>query len=456
MPDLLIETDKFIKNCELLTPGQKVLCAVSGGVDSMVLWNVLKELGYEVALAHVNYQLRGAESDSDEELVKREGENAGVPVFSIRADVFEVMDRHKESLQMAARRIRYDYFWTLMSAEGYWACATAHHADDQTETILMSMLRGAGFPLVKGIPVERGEIVRPLLWANGKHIEEWAEIRGIPWREDRTNSETHYLRNKIRHQVIPALEEIHPNAAARLRDFYFRYTQQIEVLRDLLVVQNCDFFKRGEGYVKIETDALRKNRGEGETEELIRMLLDDFGMPGGELPQVLELLDSETGKYFAGKNNMTVRTRDGIETRRRYPMWELDWSVQFNSLDEMLGTHYFGPGRWELSISEESGENWSPGASQDAFWMDADAMRFPVTVRKWRHGDRMQPLGMRGSRKLSDIFVDEKWSYFDKMECVVFEDAREIICLSGFRISDSVKINADTTRLVKVSPAGNK
>ena len=448
MPNLAEKVQKFIHRENLIPEGGKVLCAVSGGPDSVAMLHILKELGYECGIAHVNYGLR-PEADEEEEFVRRLGEEWGIKVLVYDAAKLIQAKMKHFSLQESARTLRYHFFGGLIRKEGYKVCTTAHHKEDQAETLLMNLLRGKSSQVMKGIPQKWIHFVRPLLETSKDEIWEYIERHQLEYRLDTSNKENKYLRNQVRNLVIPELRKINPRAIdqligkAELADAYHRFflAQYRERVDEFVE------FQTGRAVFRIEEAA--RVLGNDFVGLGLTQLLESKGLRGHEIDQCLKLLDSASGKYINASMAKVIREREAIVVSA-YPsldnpefepclIYESDllqdsfgfWGVHFAQLERVAGSEI----------------NKGPHEHR----MDLKSLRFPLTLRRWEQGDRMQPLGMTGTKKLSDIFIDEKWEEYQKNKAFVLVDQEQIICLLGFRIAESVKITAETTEVLKIS-----
>jgi len=425
MKSLPENVSAFIQQHRLISKGDKVLVAISGGADSVCLAWVLQKLGVEIGLAHVNYHLRAEDADGDEAFVRQLATNWQLPLHVHHADPSQKDETL--STQVWAREARYGFFERLMDAEGYACCALAHHADDHTETLLLSLMRGGLPVLLQGIPLKRDRYIRPLLAVSRAEIEAALEQVEMDFRTDASNHSLTYLRNRIRHQVIPAMRTIHPEISAHVRKRADWYTLQYALIEKVLAP-----------YLK-ETHHLPFSRFSQQVGETYLPLLavqwaHGLGIRGGLLEEVERLVQSETGKYVQAKGGKVVRTREGFE----WVPGEANLLVSFFIAEADSGKIF-------QMLSQRA--EWIATATEpyqfgrkSHLYVDREQLFFPLHVRTWREGDRMQPMGMKGFKKLSDIFIDEKYSPTQKASALVIEDQKGIIALSGFRIAERVKI----------------
>jgi tRNA(Ile)-lysidine synthase len=429
---------QFIARHNLLPPEASVLVACSGGSDSVALALSLRLLGYRIALAHINYGLRGDESDGDETFVQRLAADWAVPFFVKKADPIQLKES-TDSLQAAARTLRYDFFEATMKAEGYTYCATGHQADDQAETSLLSLLRGAGPAIMHGIPVKRGPYVRPLLATSREEILEWLASQAQPFCSDKSNESDVYLRNRIRHGVLPAMRSVHPAAAKRIRDQQERYDQERSFVEDLLKP-----YREAAADSTLNWNSFVESYGEDHLPVLLRSVLADWGITGPAADEVMDLRHHHPGKGIDTGVGRVVRTREGISLRVNIQQLQQEISIGDPA---SFGTYNFGKRKVEIGFCKREEVVFG---KKNIHFLDADKLVFPLSIRQWQQGDRMQPLGMTGSKLLSDIFIDERFSKEEKTQAIIVEDALGIVCLSGFRIANRVKVQPESKQLIKL------
>ena len=315
---MLAAFQKFIRENELVSAGSKVLLAVSGGLDSVVMLDLFHRSGFPVAVAHVNFQLRGEESDGDEAFVRSLAEKYGVRCFIKRADTLQFADENKLSIQEAAREIRYQWFEELCGQEGFEQVAVAHNADDQVETFFINLLRGSGVAGLKGMPVKRGLIIRPLLFAGRKEIERYAKEQKLPFREDSSNLLDKYLRNKIRHHLLPELEKIKKDYRRALGKSIRYLTEDNRLLEFFVGEKQKELFQTEGDVIKIPVKALQDFP---DTRALLFYLLKDSGFNREITDAVYEALQkAETGKIFHSAEYRLLTDRDFLILKKRQPI----------------------------------------------------------------------------------------------------------------------------------------
>lgn len=410
------------------------LVACSGGPDSVALADALRELGHSIALAHVNYGLRGADSEADARFVASLAQRWQAPFYLKTVDFAH--HETSSSTQMRAREIRYDFFEDLMDTHGYPLCTTGHQADDQAETLLLSLLRSQEAALWHGIPPRRDRYLRPLIHCTRTEVMAHLQKRGLSYRVDGSNAQADYLRNQVRLHVLPALAPLHPDAGTQLRSRYEWYQQQHRFLQAMLAE-----------YLAADTTALDwqpfvARFGQSHLPLLVAEALARWGLSGNWQQQAIRLIDSEVGHYLDTPYGRLWRTRSGLALQsasdtpapRTVPRAELPQDLTWGPWRVQLGCPWTEPPVF---------------GRENEFYLDADRVEWPLTLRPWQQGDRMQPLGLRGSKLLSDIFVDEKYPPQAKARALVLADQQGAIALSGFRIADRVKITVRTQSVLR-------
>ncbi|MDR2882431.1 MAG: tRNA lysidine(34) synthetase TilS [Alistipes sp.] len=446
-------TDRFIQYTQendLLNPGDRVLLAVSGGVDSMVMLSLFAGVasaghGWPVGVAHCNFGLRGDEGDEDTELVKAQAARFGVECYTRNFDTIAETERTGESIQMAARRLRYDWFGELCRDHGYTAVAIAHQADDSVETFFINLFRGTGLRGLTGISPVRGRVVRPLLFATRRELAEYAHANDISYREDSSNRSTKYLRNKIRLGLIPRLREISPRFGETMR-------------------RNVDRLTQTQGFIDAAIGRIRDEvvRQEGST-AVIELFRIEAAFPAGFV--IYELLSSGWGFKGDAIDGITASLERGDTGRRFYSRDH----VAFTDRGRILIEPIAGDDPCEVTIDESRTRAHAGNAvyyfqrididqidtltvPDTTALIDADRLLWPLTLRRWREGDRFVPLGMEGSKKVSDYLIDAKVSLPEKgRQFVLVNSGGEIVWIAGRRLDDRYKITPKTENVLKIT-----
>lgn len=445
-------------------PSGKMLLAVSGGMDSMCLADiVLKVYGAEsFAMAHCNFHLRGEESDGDQALVAGWAQEHGILLHCIDFETEAYAASNGISIEMAARELRYGWFDRLCKEHGYSALVVAHHADDNAETLVLNMLRGAGLKGMSGmkelssLPYGSAPLLRPLLRFTRKQIEGHVFANKVPYRNDSTNASVEYRRNSIRHEVFPVFEKMNPSYVRTLN-------REMGYMSDAesIVSQWCR--EKAAKACMYDRDGCRINIADlmsvPQWRSVLYFILDPFGFNQSVLESIESLLESDrtvSGKSFASKEYVLNTERGDLVVKKVLP------GVEVNSFEVVrcAGT-YNVCGRRVLVEETE----WTPGMQvkqpEGTVIMDASVLKFPFVLRGWRNGDWMIPLGMRGKKKLSDLFTDLKYERCEKDSAVIavdctagMADEQHVAAVAGVRVDDRYKVTDATGQIIKISIIG--
>ena len=441
---LLEEFDKYISDNQLFTHEDKVLLTVSGGVDSMVLMALTAAAGYRFGVAHCNFQLRGAESDEDELLVEREARRYGAEFYNIRFDTEAEMERTGESMEMAARRLRYAWFAELCNEHGYSVIAIAHHVNDSIETFFINMLRGTGLRGLTGITTRADRVVRPLMFATRKEIHDYAVAHHIPFREDSSNRSTKYLRNKVRLGVVPMLKDINPQFTTIMRRNISRLSQAQHFINAAM-----DLIKRSvlshEGDIdRLNTSAIDDILPRNFV--IYEILNSEYGFKGDVVDALCRALDSgATGRRFYSPSRVAVVDRGDILIMPIADDDDCEVIVEKGCVRSYAGGSvlYFEYIDIDLVDSLNLGENVA--------LLDGDKLQFPLRLRRWRDGDWFVPLGMSGRKKVSDYLTDKKVSLLEKSRQFVLLSGEDIVWVVGRRIDDRYCVKRSTENVLKIT-----
>lgn len=420
--------------------GKKLLLTVSGGVDSVVLVHLLKSLNFDIEIAHCNFKLRDKESDLDEQLVINLCTEFDLTFHQASFDTTEYVKTNKLSIQMAARELRYNWFEEIRTKNNLDFILTGHHQDDVLETFLINLTRGTGLEGLTGIPPKNGYIVRPMLGLTRLEILQYAEENNINWREDQSNASTKYVRNKLRHEVIPILKELNPslmdsfkNTTQHLKDSQQIIEDGIAELRAKIVVKKDDYF---------ELD-IKKIQNLSNPKAYLYELLHEFGF--SEWDDVLNLLTAQSGKQIFSKTHRLIKDREILL------LIKIDPKTQPSSyiINEFL-PEYSTP---DISLNFSSiKKNESNKNIKNCVHINASLVEFPLTLRKWEHGDFFYPLGFSGKKKLSNFFKDEKMSLIEKERTWILCNANnDIIWVVGKRIDNRYRTTSKTKETIQIS-----
>ena len=441
---LLESFQRYIAENDLATHDDRILLTVSGGVDSMVMLSLFTRSGYTVGVAHCNFQLRGTESDEDEELVRQEAARCGVPCYNRRFDTAGEMERTGESMEMAARRLRYAWFDALSREEGYTVIAIAHHADDSIETFFINLLRGTGLRGLTGISTQVGKIIRPLMFASRKEILEYAVQNRIPFREDSSNRSTKYLRNKIRLGLIPRIREINPKFTDLMRKNIGRLTDA-----QLFIDHGIERIRGEAVTTEGDTDTIRIDRIDPAfpREFVIYELLNSaYGFKGDVIDALCHALNHDaTGRRFYARDRMATIDRGAIIVSPIAPDDECRTTVGRGAPRCYCGNAVLYFEYCDIDDIKDF------GVPEQIAQVDADKLRFPLTLRRWREGDWFIPFGMTGRKKVSDFLIDAKVSLPGKQRQFVLLSGDDIVWVVGRRIDDRFRLTPETENVLRIT-----
>lgn len=446
MESLLIgRFEKYIRDNELIAPDDKVLLTVSGGVDSMVMMSLFSKTAYKVGVAHCNFQLRGAESDEDEVLVEQTAGVLGLEFFNKRFETRAEIERTGDSLEMVARRQRYDWFDELCRLHGYTVIAIAHQTDDSIETFFINLFRGTGLKGLTGIGLTRGKIIRPLLFASRKEITEYAVANHVHFREDSSNRTTKFLRNKIRLGLIPRIREINPKFTDLMRQNISRLIDaQVFIDQSIKVVRSTVQESRGVDFV-IHVSRIPSPLPLNFV--IYELLNSSFGFKGDVVDEICNSLESghSSGKRFYSKSKVAYIDRGNIIIS---PICESDsCSV---TVERYAPRAYCGNSVLYMEwLDVDNVDKLS--VPENVALLDADKVEYPFTLRRRRDGDAFIPIGMTGHKKVSDFLVDTKVPLPEKQRQFVLESADRIAWIVGRRIDDRFKITSETENILKIT-----
>ncbi|MBS1557999.1 MAG: tRNA lysidine(34) synthetase TilS [Bacteroidetes bacterium] len=427
----------FLTQKKLCTPHHHILVAVSGGQDSMALLHLFVRAGFRVSVAHVNFQLRGKESDQDQEFVKNFCRAARIPFYSKKFQTEKYAVKKSLSIQMAARALRYGWFHELMLRHRFDRLATAHHLNDSIETVLINITRGTGLEGLDGIAAKNKNIIRPLLFATREQIHSYVKENKIRWREDASNNTDDYVRNYLRHQVIPKLKKINPSLEDSVADMLEKTAAGNE-LAEAGLLQWREKFETIQGdqifFLKKGFSGFHNPCG------LLWLLVKKYGFHFDQCRQAIRSLDKQSGKKFLSDNYVLGIDRKSLilsPQKKEEPAV----TITKNKTQVTWGVR-------QLKISTPKKIKIS--TDRYTALLDSAKLTFPIIWRAWKKGDFFYPLGMDKRKKVSDFLIDRKISISEKKNVTVIESAGEIAWLVGYRISDRFKITDRTQALTKL------
>jgi tRNA(Ile)-lysidine synthase len=474
---VLQQFKSYIASNKLLNATDSVLAAVSGGVDSMALLHLLRAAGYKAGAAHCNFQLRGEESDGDEQLVREYCGEKNIPFFVTRFDTVGYAAKKGVSIQMAARELRYAWFERVAAAHKFDKIAVAHNANDDVETFFLNLARGTGLRGLSGIAAAQGKVVRPLLFAPRTDIAQYVQEQGLRFREDSSNRQVKYARNRIRLEVIPELTKLNPAFLSTMQGNMERMgaaMQLVEGMADELRKKACTT-KGSALHIKIS------ELPEAQLRFWLFELLHEYGFSDATVGDVTAALGGISGKIFHSPTHILLKDRSCLivapkekekekekETKNEKeaattaaPATE---SAAPNNVpqatelpEENLNARKLTLGNTTLCFEILDNRPTLLSYGSSVALLDYDALQFPLTLRPWRQGDRFTPLGMAGEKKLSDFFTDAKLSLFEKRKQLLLCSANgDIAWVVGRRIDHRYRVTERTKRILKCSVIPNE
>ena len=440
---LLDGFEKYIEENELFSHDDRLLLTVSGGVDSMVMMSLAAAAGYRFGVAHCNFQLRGKESDEDERLVEREAKRYGAEFYNKRFDTEGEMERTGESMEMAARRLRYAWFRELCDEHGYTAIAIAHHSNDSIETFFINMLRGTGLRGLTGITTQVGRVVRPMMFATRKDIHDYAIAHHIPFREDSSNKSTKYLRNKVRIGLVPMLKEINPQFTTIMRRNIARLSQAQDFITSAMNIIKGESLEHHGDMNILRVGNIRPTLPRNYV--IYEILNSEYGFKGDVVDALCHALDNgATGRRFYSREWVAVVDRGDVVVAPITEDDSCETIVERNTVRSYAGGSvlYYEHCNIDFIDNLDQGENVA--------LLDADKLRYPLYVRRWREGDWFIPFGMSGRKKLSDYLIDKKVSMAEKSRQFVLVSGEDIVWVIGRRLDDRFAITRKTENVLRV------
>ena len=431
---LLNQFGKKIKTDFPFLQGKKLLIACSGGVDSVVLATLIRELNFEMALAHCNFSLRGKESDGDEIFVIGMAKRMEIPVFAETFDTLAFSHQNGVSTQMAARTLRYEWFNSLLRNFRYDYLLTAHHLDDDLETFFINLSRGTGISGLLGIPAINSKTVRPLLSFSREEIMVFAQKKGLKWREDSSNQKSDYLRNKLRLELLPQFKSLSNTTLENFKKTKNNLTATRNLVEDYMSIIYKLVITEAADHYKINIGKLKELP---HPQAILYELLNVFGFT--EWENIVDLLDAQTGKQVLSKSHRLIKNREElILGQRDFHENDQSYPVTENGLEF--------PIKLDFQIVDKVGK-----LNQNQIYIDREKANFPMTLRRWREGDYFFPFGMDGKKKLSKYFKDEKMSLMEKEAIWLLESENHIVWIVGFRMDERFKVENTTERILQIS-----
>jgi tRNA(Ile)-lysidine synthase len=431
---------EFVNKQKLFQSEEKVLLAVSGGIDSVVMMHLFKEAKLIFGIAHCNFQLRADESDGDEAFVRALSSECNVPLFVSRFETENYASNHGISIQMAARELRREWFNELMKKEHFSKIATAHHLNDSLETAIFNLSRGTGILGLQGIlPLKEGYI-RPLLFASREMIHEYAKSNKLDWREDRTNSSVKYSRNLIRHHVIPELKKINPNLEFTFSQSMEKISAASRIYKNFIAKQKATLLHTENGVITIDKNDLSHTI---EPEIVLFEALEEYDFNFAQVKDILAVFEGQPGKIFYSSTHQLFIDREKLIIEKKdLPKY------QKRQIFEDTGSVELEKGK--MTFKRFSSKQIAISTDKNVAMLDLDKLQFPLLIRTWKHGDVFYPLGMKGKKKVSDFMIDEKIPVNLKKQTLTLFSGNDLVWVVGHRIDERYKITEQTNNILRI------
>jgi tRNA(Ile)-lysidine synthase len=416
--------------------GKKLLLATSGGLDSMVMVHLFQNLKCEIALAHCNFQLRGLESFGDQNFVQEYAETNEIPLFVTQFDTQAFANDYKLSTQVAARDLRYNWFYELLETENYDYVLTAHHADDNLETFLINLSRGTGLEGLVGIPEQNDKIMRPLIPFSREDIANYAKENNIQWREDSSNASDKYLRNKIRHDLVPLLKELNPQFIESFQKTQSYLQESQAMVEDASIMIYQQVAKQDGEDIYFDLNQLKRLPN---YKSYLYQWLNEFGFSAWD--DIYNLVESQSGKQVFSAEFRLLKDREFIILSPiNFEEEQLEYFIEKEVKEVNIPLNLTFCKVSDISVTTNT-----------AIFVDEDKLEFPLVLRRWNEGDYFQPFGMEGkSKKLSKLFKDEKLSLIEKENSWILCSNNRIVWVVGLRQDNRFRIDNTTQNLLKI------
>jgi len=427
----------YIDSKDLCASGDRLLLAVSGGIDSVVMLDLMVNAGYNCSVAHCNFQLRGKESEHDMDFVVSLGEKYRLKTHIKRFETSSYASSHGISIQMAARDLRYNWFNEIASQEAYDHVAIAHNADDNIETFFLNLIRGTGLSGITGMPAKAGIFIRPVLWAGRNDIEEYCSGKELSYREDSSNIRTSYKRNFLRHEILPLFEHLNPS-------FFETMGQNMENIRQAgSMLQGYFTYLKGlvVSFRGNETRlSLKALNDLHEPQWFLHRYLSEYGFTPTQTADITGSLNSGPGRKFVSDSHMLLKDREFFILVRLENKDTGEYMIYSESGKIKIPLELF----WETIDAKDCSIDPDPRNA----YLDASTLEFPLKLRKWKEADSFFPLGMKSRKKLSDFFIDNKFSMIEKENTWLLVSGKDIVWIIGHRIDNRYRVKKHTGRIL--------
>jgi tRNA(Ile)-lysidine synthase len=430
----------FIAKNNLCTGQQKIMLAVSGGIDSVVMTDLFYKAGYECIILHCNFGLRGEESEGDEAFVRSLAASYELPVYVKKFNTGEYAEENGISIQMAARDLRYKWFDEISDEPANDVIATAHNLNDSVETFLLNLSRGTGIKGLTGIPMVNGKYIRPLLFATRKEIFDYGRDHHISYREDSSNASKKYRRNKIRHDLIPLFEEINPSFIRTMSENIKRFNESHTIYTKEVIKKRNEIFINKGSHIEVDIGAIEALQPR---DSWLYELFSEFGFSMDQCLNIEKILNSDSGKQFISPSHRLFRDR------KRFFIFKVE-KTSFNRyyIDSPESKAAL-PFSMDIEVMARADLDHFP-ENKNIACFDLGKINFPLVLRRWQHGDYFFPLGMEQMKKVSDFYIDNKIPLPVKNRIWLLTSGKKIVWIVGLRIDNRFKITEKTTQILKL------
>ncbi len=434
--------ENYLRRVCMVKKEDPILIAVSGGIDSVCLLHLLYQVQNNIAVAHCNFQLRSDESEEDEKFVKFLAEKLSIPYYSKKFKTIEYAQLYGISVQEAARELRYNFFENVSNLFNYKYIAIGHNADDNIETFFINLFRGCGIRGISGIKPINGKIIRPLLFVSREEIQNYVIKHNLDYREDSSNRSDKYLRNRIRHHLLPLMDKINASFRKTMQENILHF-QQVETFYQHYIdkIKKEVIINQSQETITFSIEKIKQNIV---PELLIYEIFFPLGFSSDTCKDIFHALDGESGKKFYSQSYVLIKDREFLHLKEKSFLNSTDVIYYINENTSSLAKPI------HLVFRCYNANDYNILKKNNIAAIDADKLNFPLIIRKWQKGDYFMPLGMKNFKKLSDYFIDNKLSIFDKENVWILANGEEIVWVIGYRIDERYKITSQTQHVMEI------
>ena len=440
---MLIDFNTYLHNTLKLSPAKKILLTISGGADSVVMLDLFSKAGYTCGVAHCNFHLRGSESDKDEELVRELARKYNYSFYNIDFDTNLYASQNGISIEMAARELRYDWFEKIRKENHYDYIAAGHHKDDVIETFFMNLARGTGIRGLSGIKPISGKVIRPILFTDKEQIMDYITDNKLEYREDDSNNDVKFKRNKLRHEIIPEFAEINPAYKQNILKTIERLNTIGQILKDKLNELRTDIVEENDDQLLFSISKLKELKP---LSFYLFELLYPYGFNVEQVESIIDSIDGISGKSFYSQIYELIKDREYLIVIQKQKRQKVSIKISNNqSIVHLIGKLY-------LKIkSVNRTKKFKIPRQLNIAALDKDKLKFPLVIRNWKAGDYFYPIGMKQKKKLSDFFIDNKFTKIEKEKTLLLISKGEIVWVIGHRLDNRFKITDSTENILILS-----